>query len=206
VDTNNYFGFFLDGTAWVARAWVNGAVYSADIPITFAPLPDTLAFIELEIRASKDRVHFMVNDQEAAVFSTRGQVAQLWRSSLAQAYFLAVNSGAVVSSPIVVEKFSATRWHTTGANRIAHFFSTSDSLIVRGPCELVGVFYLDATTQSVDIRDAVAAAGGTIAFTVRGQGSLFPFYVPLNLRCSNGLYFDHNSGTAMNISVLYRLL
>ena len=85
---------------------------------------------------------------------------------------------------------------------------TSDALILTGPGFLHAVTCSSdaaATAGSLDIRDGVAAGGGTVIHTITFVAAYFPPVTMIyNVKVTNGIYLDFTTTADVSCSVSYR--
>ncbi len=84
----------------------------------------------------------------------------------------------------------------------------ADGLVRTGPAILhtVTISQQDAapTAGTIDVRDGVAAAGGTLLFQwVLTTAVFVPFTVVLDVKCTNGIYVDFTTTGDVNVVCSY---
>jgi hypothetical protein len=199
VDANNYAGFVLDGSTWVARAYTAGAVFAPDVPINMVRADDLIPMdLEIRIQRMPDRVsmiwHGPGGPVSLATFAQYQSATRLFQGGLAQFRARSVNAGSTAANTMKLYSVGVTRKGAPIHLLVQTATGTADTLVCRGPCWVLSAMKITNAAGVVNITNAVAA-GGTAIVSLGAAANPGDNVLPYPILCYNGLFVDVTSGT-----------
>jgi len=188
VGVNDQLYFNITDTAWQVKITTGpGTVIPWNIG---SPRADALAWMKLQIRATKSRAQFIINDSPIYLYNSIGEQEPLHHVSLCTAFLESSDGTSAGDNWMYVSEVSVVRSFESWPATVMRKRITADGIIARGPCWYLGM-KKGSGTGTCFIHDDVTAGASTKIDEWTGVD--FDKQPTGPIECQTGIYADVSS-------------